>query len=110
MKLKEIKTEVTGSSHMNCQRKLEHMTRMKVGYEDIFRLAEDLYAGMTTDGNIRWPPMCNPYDKKAPPDNFGANLMQINRGKKFNGGNHNGNNGNHFKHKKNGNRKHRSNQ
>ena len=36
--------------------------------------------------------------------------MQINRGKKFNGGNHGGNKGSHFKHKKNGNGKHRSNQ
>ena len=53
--------------------------------------------------------MCNPHDSKTPPDNFGANLMQINKGKKFNGGNHGRNDGNHFKHKKNGNGKHRSN-
>ena len=77
MKLKDIKTEIMGSSHLNCQDKLRHMTNEKVGFEDIFRLAEDLYAGMTTEGNIRWPPMCNPYDGKTPPDNFGANLMQI---------------------------------
>ena len=65
---------------------------------------------MTTDGNTQWPPMCDLCDSKTPPDNFGANLMQINKGKKFNGGNHGRNDGNHFKHKKNGNGKHRSNQ
>ena len=72
---------------------------------------------MTTEGNIRWPPMCNPYDSKTPPDNFGANLMQINCRKKYNGGQngrHNGgynggNNGGHYKNKKNGNGKHRPN-
>ena len=85
------------------------MSQKGVGFEDIFRLAEDLYAGMTTEGNIRWPPMCNPYDGKTPPDNFGANLMQINRGKKHNGGHNGGNNGGHYKHKKNGNGKHRTN-
>ena len=117
MKLKDIKTEITGSSHLNCQQKLSHMSQNQVGFEDIFWLAEDLYAGMTTEGNIRWPPMCNPYDGKTPPDNFGANLMQINCGKKYNGGQngrHNGgynggNNGGHYKHKKNGNGKHRQN-
>ena len=54
--------------------------------------------------------MCDPHYSKTPPDNFGANLMQINKGKKFNGGNHGRNDGNHFKHKKNGDGKHRLNQ
>ena len=36
MKLKDIKTEITGSSHLNCQDKLRRMTNKKVGFEDIF--------------------------------------------------------------------------
>ena len=44
-----------------------------------------------------------------PLDNFGANLMQINQGKKQNGGHNGGNNGGHYKHKKNGNGKHQTN-
>ena len=36
MKLKDIKTEITGSSHLNCQDKLRHMTNKKIGFEDLF--------------------------------------------------------------------------
>ena len=42
---------------------------------------------MTAEGNICWPPACNPSDMKVPPNNFGPNLTKFtNRNRnQFNG-------------------------
>ena len=64
---------------------------------------------MTTEGKIQWPPMCNPCNGKAPPDNFGVNLMQINQGKKQNGGHNVRHGSGHCKHKKNADGEHQTN-
>ena len=66
---------------------------------------------MTAKGYIRWPPACNPSDLKVHPNNFGANLTQINKGKHSNGNGknvvrnnqkHKNGNGNHPKNQRNG--------
>ena len=71
-----------------------------------------MYKSMTAKGYIQWPPACNPSNSKIAPNNFGANLTQINNRKHSNGNGknvarknqkHKNGNGNHSK---NGNRNH----
>ena len=72
---------------------------------------------MTAKGYIRWPPACNPSNSKVPPNNFRANLTQINKGKHSNGNGknvvrknqkHKNGNSNHSKNRnKNNNRNHK---
>ena len=52
IKLKEVKTKVMGSSHLNCQDKLHHMATKLSGCKNAFQLAEDLCTGMIAEGNI----------------------------------------------------------
>ena len=104
--LNKVKKQISKVSHMNNQEKLREMTQHKVGWNDILREAEEHYKGMTTKGNIHWPPDCNPHDSQVPPHNFGANLTQFNHN-----GNQNGNGKKPYfkKTRKNGNGNHKFN-
>ena len=104
--LNKVKKQISKVSHMNNQEKLCEMTKHKVGWNDILCEAEEHNKGMTTEGNVCWPPACNPSNSQVPLHNFRANLTQFNSN-----GNHNGNGKkSHFKrNRKNGNRNHKFN-
>ena len=76
--LKEVKKKVSMITHMNNQDKIAEMNKVDLGWKDILQKAEDNYKELTTNGNVRWPPQCNPMDLKAPANNFGAHLTQCN--------------------------------
>ena len=83
--LKEVKKKVSTIAHMNNQNKIIEMNKVDLGWKDILQKAEDNYKELTTDGNVRWPPQCNPMDLRAPPNNFRVHLTQYNS---KNNGNH----------------------
>ena len=104
--LTKVKREIPKHNHLSNADKLTAMSKEEVGWEDILQEAKDMYQSMTAEGYIRWPPACNPSNSKVPPNNFGANLTQINNGKHSNGNGknivrknqkHKNGNGNHSK-------------
>ena len=57
--LEKVKEQVAKTGHLNNKGKICHMIAESVGWEDILEKADDLYSGMATPGNVRWPPALN---------------------------------------------------
>ena len=54
------------------------MSRKKLGWRDILKLAESKYKAQMIESFVRWPPACNALDSKAAPPSFGsAHLSQF---------------------------------
>ena len=75
--LAKVKKEIAKTGHLNNDDKIKHMTKNDVGWEDILKLADTLYSGMATPGQVRWPPALNPRDSKTPSAKFSVNLTQF---------------------------------
>ena len=77
--LEKIKKEIAKTGHMNNEGKIKEMTKAGVGWKDILERANEIYSGMATPGNVRWPPALNPRDSKTPSSKYSnqANLTQF---------------------------------
>ena len=114
--LAKVKKEIAKTGHLNNDDKIKHMTKNDVGWEDILKLADTLYSGMATPGQVRWPPALNPRDSKTPSAKFSVNLTQFKSNdhrkgrspKKGNGNSHSHSNGNGKHRSKNGTNKDKS--
>jgi hypothetical protein len=75
--LNNIASESRLITHLSNQQKAAHMTKKKLGWRDILKLAETQYKAQTVETRVRWPPACHAHDSKAAPQHFGsAHLTQ----------------------------------
>ena len=51
--LADVKMHEGNTRHLNNREKIKHMSKENVGWNEILKLAEDLYTGMTVEDNIR---------------------------------------------------------
>ena len=76
--LNDIEEECLMIAHLSAKEKSAHMSRKKLGWRDILKLAESKYKAQMIESFVRWPPACNAPDSEAAPPSFGsAHLPQL---------------------------------